>query len=629
MLIASILVGCNGNTAKPVKFYVDMAQGDDKHTGKQSSPVATLYRAQELVRTAVKSTDKDIIVYLKGGVYTLSKTWTFDGALDSPADGKTVTYKAYNNEKVYISGGLRLDGWTVFDRDNGIVKATVPEGFYTRDLYVNDKPAIRARTAKIDTALLKWPDFGPEILYRDGGALARSPNPGDMEVVFNYQWYVHRAGVVSAEVRDGIYSVLTLKQKGHQRVMAAQISGIPYTTETIWYFENAFALLDEPGEWYFDRSAQTVYYKLRAGEQAGSLTAFAGLTEMLIDNRPESTLKNIIFEGLTFSHTTWLQPEQPEGWVTIQAGLYVTVPEDRADMSKWQRPHTAIRLVNTDGIQFVDNDFINLGNGVIDMERTKNARISGNLFTYCGGTALLLGGFDCQGDQHTRDEARITSDCEISNNYIHHICTNMQSTCGVTIGFSRNIMFTNNTLHDLPYTGLSYGWGWGCNQLELESESRGGRIANNHIYDVLQQVFDGGGIYTLSQRDGIVIENNYVHHVQDHFGAIYLDNSSAGYTVRNNVLHDNTRNLLLTSYDTNVYGNYLDDVESVMYIGFKDREGNMIRTMKGGDGKVYVLSFEEWASLNNTYSDATEDKKDEIIASSGVEPAYRARFGIE
>jgi hypothetical protein len=151
----------------------------------------------------------------------------------------------------------------------------------------------------------------------------------------------------------------------------------------------------------------------------------------------------------------------------------------------------------------------------------------------------------------------------------------MQSACGVTIGYSRNIAFMNNTMHDLPYTSLSYGWGWGAEQMEHNSTTKGGCIANNHIYDVMQKVFDGGGIYTLSQREGLVIENNYVHDVKNHFGAIYLDNSSAGYIVRNNVLRDNVRNLLLTSYDTEVYDNYLDDIEKVMYIGFKDKNGNM------------------------------------------------------
>ena len=32
------------------------------------------------------------------------------------------------------------------------------------------------------------------------------------------------------------------------------------------YFKNALELLDEPGEWYMDRPAKTVYYMPRQGE---------------------------------------------------------------------------------------------------------------------------------------------------------------------------------------------------------------------------------------------------------------------------------------------------------------------------------------------------------------------------
>lgn len=637
---------------KPIQIYVDAVKGDDRNTGKKSSPIQTLYRAQEIVRSVAKNAGNDIIVYLKGGVYNLTKTLTFDGAQDFIPTGKRITFKNYKNDKVYISGGLPLSEWVVSGMGEDIVKTTVPDDFYTRDLYVNGKPAVRARTPVLIKEGLMWPDIGREITYKDGGKLGQAANAGDMEVVFNYQWCVHRVGVTSAGVRNN-NSVLTLDSLAHYLLTNTSDIGPAdlYGTKNIWYIENSLALLTEPGEWYYDKSAKTIYYKLRAGEKANSIIAHAGFIEMLISNNSDKTLKNITFEGLTFCNTTWTQPEKPEGYITVQAGFYKTpdtTPQTRGDMAKWQRPHAAIRLVNTDGIEFINNEFINLGNGGIDMEWAKNARIAGNLFTGCGGTAILLGGFISMEDHHPDNDIKITENIEVSNNYIHNICTNMQSACGVAIGYSRNVMFTHNTVHDVPYTGLSYGWGWGGFDTQYETIAKGGHIAYNHIYNTTQDVIDGGAIYTLSQRDGLVIEYNYVHHNPKWFGGIYLDNSSAGYIIRHNVLHNNAYNFLLTCYNTEVYDNYLDDPDhqddfsipnvnpepgkNVMFIGFKDREGNLIGNSYGWDGVVYVLKEAEWKTLNNTYTlpcGTTEAKRKEIIASCGVEPMYRARFGIK
>ena len=647
MVSMSMLTGCDGN--KPFTIYVDSVNGDDRNTGTESSPVATIYKAQDIVRSVAKNTTEDIIVYLKSGVYPLTKTLTFDGALDFIPGGKRIVYKNFENDTVYISGGLPLTEWVASGLGEDIVQTTVPDGFFTRDLYVNGKPAVRARTPVLNKDDLLWPDIGREIIYKDGGQLGKSTHAEDMEVIFNYQWHVHRVGVTSAEVRNN-NTVLTLEPHAHDLLVNASGIGLAdiYGIKNIWYIENSLVLLTEPGEWYYDRSAKSIYYKLHAGEKTDSITAYAGFIEMLITNNPDKTLTNITFEGLTFCHTTWTQPERPEGFMNAQAGFYFTSREDRRDMAKWHRPHTAIRLANTDGIEFINNDFINLGNGVIDLEWTKNARITGNLFTGCGGTAMLIGGFITATDHHPDDNAKITENIEISNNYIHHICTNIRCACGVTVGYARNIVFNHNTLHDVPYTGLSYGWGWGRMDIQFETVSKGGSIAYNHIYNTTKDVIDGGAIYTLSQRDGLVIECNYVHDNPKWFGGIYLDNSSAGYTIRNNVLHDNAYNFLLTCYNTDVSDNYLENPNSegdfsipnlsdepekdVMFIGFKDREGNIIGNSHGWDGVIYVLTAEEWKARNNTYTrpeDNTDEKKKQVITSSGVEPAYRERFGLK
>ena len=48
------------------------------------------------------------------------------------------------------------------------------------------------------------------------------------------------------------------------------------------YIENAFELLDEPGEWYFDRPAKTLYYMPREGQDMAGAEVIVPRLETLL-----------------------------------------------------------------------------------------------------------------------------------------------------------------------------------------------------------------------------------------------------------------------------------------------------------------------------------------------------------
>src|SRR5690606_31355097 len=106
---------------------------------------------------------------------------------------------------------------------------------------------------------------------------------------------------------------------------------------------------------------------------------------------------------------------------------------------------------------------------------------------------------------------------------------------------------------NLPYTGLSIGYGWGANEpggsthyadrglydfqprYTTPTTASGNRLVGNYVHDVMQQMTDGGCIYTLSWNPGAVISDNHCLRTNGWFG-IYFDEGSRYYTVRNNVL---------------------------------------------------------------------------------------------
>ncbi|MBP2706848.1 ricin-type beta-trefoil lectin domain protein [Microbispora sp. RL4-1S] len=100
---------------------------------------------------------------------------------------------------------------------------------------------------------------------------------------------------------------------------------------------------------------------------------------------------------------------------------------------------------------------------------------------------------------------------------------------------------------------MSIGYGWGANEpggntqyanrglynyqprYTTATTANNNQLVGNYVHDVMQQMTDGGCIYTLSWNPGAVISDNYCLRTNGYFG-VYFDEGSKYYTVRNNVL---------------------------------------------------------------------------------------------
>lgn len=90
-------------------FYVSPA-GSDDDPGTEGRPFSTVTRARDAVRELVASgLTGDIVVYLRGGVYTLSAPLAFDER-DCGTSSNAVTYAAYPGETPVLSGGRTISG---------------------------------------------------------------------------------------------------------------------------------------------------------------------------------------------------------------------------------------------------------------------------------------------------------------------------------------------------------------------------------------------------------------------------------------------------------------------------------------------------------------------------------------
>ncbi|MHC4534942.1 MAG: hypothetical protein ACYS6K_13415, partial [Planctomycetota bacterium] len=131
-----------------LSFFV-APDGNDENRGTLTEPFATLHQARNVVRKSKKAGVKSVTVYLREGVYYLSRPVAFTER-DSGSSDAPVIYKAYPGERPVISGGFKLNlKWRTYK--DGIMMANVPEQIYEIDqLFVNGKRQNMARYPNFD-----------------------------------------------------------------------------------------------------------------------------------------------------------------------------------------------------------------------------------------------------------------------------------------------------------------------------------------------------------------------------------------------------------------------------------------------------------------------------------------------
>lgn len=532
-------------------YYVDPANGDDDNTGTLAQPFRTIQRARDKVRTIASGMTADITVFLREGTYvqpyeirtenlykndkTLSETrsikastLTFDER-DSGKNGFSVIYQAYPGEAPVISGGRTITGWTLHDAGQNIYKAYGGGDLDTRQLYVNGVRAVRARSE----GGLSNSTYDAAGHTTTDTFLAGWGNIRDLEMVYKQKWTSPRAKVDSITVDNGVASIV-MQQPGwyYMRNKGTTSATVP------WYYENAYELLDEPGEWYLDRSTGTFYYKPREGENMASAQVVAPELEQLMrveGGSLDQAVSHLTFSGIRFEYATWLRPSTGNGHSDAQNSHIRETGSGSGD----KLMDGAIHVQNAHFITFEGNRFSRLGSiGLKTDVGAQDNLIVGNIFTDISGSAIAVG--DVASEQkETTDPRKLNRNNDVVNNLISGVGVDYFSAAAVSAGYPVDMDIAHNEIGGVPYSGLHIGYGWATG---AASNTRNVRIQNNLIHDYMQKLNDGGGIYTLGKTGGSVSEpgivsGNYL--LRDHDvgqGAIYFDEGSNYWQAYDNVV---------------------------------------------------------------------------------------------
>ncbi len=617
MALCAFLGGCGNGSGDSVQllrteFWVSPL-GDDSAAGTVDAPFASLERARDAIRNLPAVRRKgELVVTLKGGIYRLRQPLLLDWR-DSGQPGCPVIYRAAAGERPVIVGSVPVQGWAQ-DQQLGCYRATVGS-VNSRQLYVNGSRAVRARTTDYPAS------FRPAFFYLNGVArptgiefLVSDLNPQrwrdpaqwhnitDIEAVLVTQWkmmsvplssvipypghtpyprflpYVPPEGFPPLPVPAQTGLIMLQPEGWNNANLFLSSSTYQPGMWSFWQvtrFENALEFLDEPAEWYLDRtgSSGTLYYIPRSGEKMATASVELPLLESLVQGlgTPDRPVANIRFEGLTFAYATWLDPGKPQGYVSDQSGFHLVGAKHEPNIIGHDpdvvRTPGAVSFRYARNITFDRNIFSHLGGAGLDFDTgSQGNRVVNNLFFDISSAAIQLGGVS-QDDHHPSRPEQVTQDNVISNNYIRSIGQEYVDAAGIYVGFTRRTRVSNNTIIDVPWSGIAVGWGWGLLDPGMfpglpgafrgewgiyttPTTNSNNKILNNLIQDFLEVTWDGGAIYTTgfqgtSMRDALLIEANVASgkRVSGGGNTFYTDGGSRFILLKNNVSYDNPTGL--------------------------------------------------------------------------------------
>jgi hypothetical protein len=486
--------------SKPVALYVSL-QGNDAWSGtlpepeavRSDGPLATLHAAVEAARKQPAGRPRRIV--MRGGQYYLSRPIVLD-----PRDSGLVI-EADDDVPVFLYGGRAITGW----RREGqhFWAADLPEvaagRWDFRMLVVNDRFCPRARLPGLGhfTHLSR---FDVPWMSTTGGGWKRKPTAEELtKLVFRPDDLGPWLRPKNAEVTvyhmwdESVVGVAAVDHAAHILKLASPCGHPPgafgVQKYVVW---NVREGMTAPGQWYLDREAGRVVYWPLPDEDMARATVLAPTMESIfrIQGTKESAVRDVSLRGLTLSLTT--TPLVPGGFGA-------------------ERFEGAVAIAQAENCRLRELAVVNVGGQGVKASGVRGLRIEECHVHQTGACGLIVRG----------------NECLVQGNHVHHVGLSYPSAIGVSSGGrgGPGNRIEHNEIHDTPYSAVVCG-------------GDDHRIEHNLIYQAMQQLHDGAGIY-VSMCKRIAIRGNFVRDITDTGGygasAYYLDEQAEDCLVEGNL----------------------------------------------------------------------------------------------
>jgi hypothetical protein len=616
----------DSRSAGAISLYVSPS-GADTNPGTYLLPFRTLTHARNSVRTLNHNMAADITVYLDTGIYRLARPLLL-GPRDSGTNGHNVVWTAAPGATPVISGAQRISGWKPSDTSKNIWSAHVPRNLDTRQVYVNGMRATlasgRPPVSLTRTATGYWAGSAAMSTWR---------NPSDIEFV-----YISQLGQMTEPICP-IQSIkgraITMAQPCWDNSNRRVSNMVGYgTLRKPDYVENAYELLLNPGQFYLDRTAGLLYYIPREGEDMRTADVEAPHLQTLVTGvgSPTNFVHNITFSNLQFSYATWLQPNTRVGFSEMQSGYTVTGPHGYATQGlckyarqgscpygSWTKEPGNLEFRFDRSLSFLNDRFIHLGAAALNLDDgSHNDTVAGSIFTDVSGNGVEVGSVDMP----KAKGAFQTTGISVTNNHLFGMPVEYEGGVPILVGYAAFTTISHNQVDHVPYSGISLGWGGWPDKIgspAVANFSHNNVVSDNLVYDFMETVSDGGGIYTqgvtgTSISNGERVIGNVVHGQVDWSFALHSDNGATYVTYAGNVLYDDTYDWCCNHTDFRRHaragGSPILDAQQVV--------GNY---WQGGQASMFTKRV---TIAGNRVITGPEQAPSSIVSAAGIEPRVRS-----
>ena len=376
----------------------------------------------------------------------------------------------------------------------------------------NDNPENTYNANKaIDGTVAPQNEYG--WLVPESYELAKYGNLEDIEIHVLNLWYHHMFKVTGGS-GDG-----------------TELYGDTGTGWMPTWAANHYAFIDCVGEWYIDRDNLKMYYK--ADGTMDDKEAILPIAEQAV---VMSDASNIIFDGISFQHTTWTLPSLIYYYDT-QANHFA----HDSMVHEWTTVPAGIKIEYSHDITFTNCEIANMGTmGMLltseGGDNTKNITIENSYIHDISGNGITVG--DVYGHHGYQSWWRVDN-TTIRNNYITRVGLDIFDSTAILATYTNGTVIDHNEVCYVPYSGVSTGWGWEDNSEAVDYECGNLVVSNNLIHNVMKTNRDGGNFYNLGHQTNGKLFGNYIYNSWDYGNTYengyYLDMGSAFFEVYNNV----------------------------------------------------------------------------------------------
>jgi len=500
-----------------VTLYVS-TQGRDEWSGRLATPradgsdgpLATLEKARDTIRAqrADGTVTGGAKIVVRGGTYRLADTFALDEQ-DSGTAEQPMWYVAYRGETPVLTGGAVVTGWRPYKgeilqadlaplglefKGGGTPWTGWAPGKWVRDpiaqVFFRGKRQILARYPNLDPAA----PWGSGFLYirslvGEGTKDRWLAAPEEL-----HDWARASEGEVFMFPAQNYISecskVASVNRETGEVVLADACWTVPRVGDR-YYFQNLLEELDAPGEWYWDKEKNVLYFWPPEPIEEGEVVVPTLNTGVTIGDGAS----HVLFEGFTIEHLNG-------------RGVAISGKENCVVA------RCTVRHVGGQGITIGGGQ----GNGA-----------EGNDVYDTGSSAMTVSG----GDRKSLTPGRNFA----VNNHIYHMGVYRKGDSAISCSGCGN-RIAHNEIHDIPRIGIIFS---GNDHV----------VEYNHIHHCNLEIQDSGAIYlggvSWTMR-GNVIRYNLIHDTGgygregDHWAypfytwGIYLDDWASGAQVYGNIV---------------------------------------------------------------------------------------------